>query len=241
METIIYTVRKGDTLYDIARRFNTTVGIISRYNGIIDPDRIEAGRILRIPVSEIPHSRPEKCVPFREYIVKKGDTLKDIALKHNISIQKLAAFNRLSDPSQIKEDQVLRIPLETGICRQREYIVREGDTLDSIAEKYGLSADTLASLNRLNDKDLIFAGQGIVLFEDKTDDEFEPDTTDEPIITPSDDADNSEESISYVVQSGDTLYQIAKRYGVSTAYLINLNQLTQPDRIFPGQVIIIRK
>ena len=131
--------------------------------------------------------------------------------------------------------------METGICRQREYIVREGDTLDSIAEKYGLSADTLASLNRLNDKNLIFAGQGIVLFEDKTEDEFEPDTTDEPIITPSDDADNSEESISYVVQSGDTLYQIAKRYGVSTAYLINLNQLTQPDRIFPGQVIIIRK
>ena len=53
MKTIVYTVKRGDTLFEIARRCGTTVNMISRYNGITDPDMIYEGQILRIPVTEL--------------------------------------------------------------------------------------------------------------------------------------------------------------------------------------------
>ena len=52
---------------------------------------------------------------------------------------------------------------------------------------------------------------------------------------------NNEGRLEYTVKSGDTLWQIAKKYGVSVAYLINLNRLTEPDCIYPEQIIVIRK
>ena len=178
METLIYTVRKGDTLFQIAKNFGTTVNMIARYNGIPDPDVIYEGQILRIPVSDIP-----KCMDkynkqaTTDYIVKNGDTLLLIAQKYNASIEGIAELNKIDSPDMICEGQVLKIPLSCVPL--------------------------------------------------KPDDEM-PDN-------------NNEGRLEYTVKSGDTLWQIAKKYGVSVAYLININRLTETDCIYPEQIIVIRK
>ncbi|MBQ1658574.1 MAG: LysM peptidoglycan-binding domain-containing protein [Clostridia bacterium] len=177
METLIYTVRKGDTLFQIAKNFGTTVNMIARYNGIPDPDVISEGQLLRIPVSDIP-----KCMDkynrqaTTDYIVKAGDSLFTIAQKYNASIESISELNNLESPDMIKEGQVLKIPLSCVSLKP---------------------ADEMP--------------------------------------------DNNDGRLEYTVKSGDTLWQIAKKYGVSVAYLINLNRLTEPDCIYPDQIIVIRK
>lgn len=212
METIVYTVKAGDTLYKIAKKFDTTTGMIARYNGLVEPDLIYTGQILRIPVSEIP-CKNKPYPPFVIHIVKKGDTLASIALMHNSGIERIAAMNDISDPDRITEGQVLKIPV---LCDD-EYTVQKGDTLYSIAKKTGMTVDELAEKNNIADPDKITAGQAVTVGE--------PD----------------EERLECTVKSGDTLYMIARRYGVSVPYLINLNRLTDLDFLQPGQIIIIRR
>lgn len=212
METIIYTVKKGDTLYQIAKRFNTTTGMIARYNGLVEPDLIYPDQILRIPVSEIP-CKNKPVPPFVTHIVKKGDTLASVALMHDSSIERIALMNNITDPDSITEGQVLKIPVLCG----NEYTVQKGDTLYSIAKRNGTTPEELAEINSITDPDRITAGQALEL-EEKDDSRLE-----------------------CTIQEGDTLYRIAKKYGVSVPYLINLNRLAYPDDLQPGQVIIIRR
>ena len=209
METVIYTVQKGDTLSSIAKRFGTTVGIITRYNGIIEPDMIYAGQILRIPVSEIP-CRKKSCPPVMEYIVKKGDTLADIAIRFGSGVSGIAELNGLDDPDMIMEGQVLKIPTV------KDYTIQRGDTLGRISEKTDVSVERLAEENKISDPDVIIAGETLKI----------PESDDEPT--------------EYMVKSGDTLWKIAREYGVSVAYLINMNRLINPDCLMEGQIIVIK-
>ena len=95
-----YTVRRGDTLWDIARRYGTTVEAIVRENAIADPNRIYVGQVLRIPVD------PEGV----EYTVRPGDTLWDIARRYGTTVEAIARENSIPDPNRIYVGQVLRIP-----------------------------------------------------------------------------------------------------------------------------------
>jgi|GEM_PF-4884614 len=218
METVIYTVQKGDTLFSIAKRYGTTVNMIARYNGIPDPDYIEAGRILRIPVSEIPAMKVEKCGRMREYTVKKGDTLSKIAVQNQVGIQRLTEVNSLTDPDDIKEGQILKIPERAD--EKKEYIVQKGDTLTGIAGRTDSTVRKLVEVNQIADPDVILEGESVNLSER----EEEP-----------------EEAIEYEVKSGDTLWKIAEHFGVGIGYLINLNRLTTPNRLCVGQKLIIRR
>lgn len=221
METLIYTVQKGDTVYDIAKRCGSTVGIIARYNGLIEPDKIYPGQLLRIPVSQIPEIQKKCCTSGMDYIVKAGDTLADIALRYHVGFQRLAETNKLDDPDRIRAGQVLRIPMP----QMDEYVVQKGDTLNAIARKSQTDAEAPAQKSNLPDPDVLYAGQGLSVAERASGDR-QPD---------------SEGKLIYTVQSGDTLWKIARKYGVSVPYLINLNRLTAPDCLREGQVLTIRK
>lgn len=171
MDTVIYVVQQGDTLCDIAKKYNTTVNMISRYNGIIDTDMLEADRVLRIPVSTIPQMH-------------------------------------------------------------REYTIQSGDTLAGIADRFGTTVDALVRLNGIADPDKIWAGNTLKI-------PFSASTLPMPKPVPIPEVHEDDRKIKYIVQEGDTLWKIAKRFDVSLAELINLNRLTNPDCIYPDQVIII--
>lgn len=181
MEIVIYTVQPGDTLYQIAQKHGTTVNMIARYNGIPDPDVIDAGRLLRIPVSEIPKMKPPHCIlPTLDYLIKKGDTLAGIAAVYGLDTDGLASFNGISDPDRINEGDVLKIPLSfvsypmsenadapvpeaAPEKKENEYIVQTGDTLWKIARAYGTTVSDLINLNRLTCPDMIYPGQVLII------------------------------------------------------------------------------
>ncbi len=104
MDTTMYTVKSGDTLYSIAQRYNTTVNAIARYNGIADPNVIQVGQVLRIPMTIVP-SENDDC----HYTVKSGDTLYKIARECGMSVVDLINMNRLTNPDWIYPGQVLTI------------------------------------------------------------------------------------------------------------------------------------
>jgi soluble lytic murein transglycosylase-like protein len=90
------------------------------------------------------------------YTVRRGDTLSDIARRHGTSITALARMNRLSNANFIVAGRSLRVPTRVGVASI--HVVRAGETLSSIAARYGTSVNSLARANRISDPNLIVAG-----------------------------------------------------------------------------------
>ena len=98
-EPLRYTVAPGDTLFQIAQTFNTTVAAIAQANQIADPNRIMVGTVLTIPGWS-----------QTTYTVSPGDTLYQIAGRFGVSINQIAETNQIADPSRIFPGQILIIP-----------------------------------------------------------------------------------------------------------------------------------
>jgi LysM repeat protein len=166
-QTVIYVVRSGDTLYSIARRFGTTVQAIAQMNGITNPSRIYAGQRLLIPregsVTPVPTTQPPSTTT---YVVQRGDTLWSIARRFGTTVQAIALLNNIPNPSLIFVGQRLRIPGEVeepGPPATRIHIVRPGETLSSIARRYGTTYWAIAMANNLVNPNVIYAGQRLVI------------------------------------------------------------------------------
>ena len=97
-----YTVRRGDTLWGIARRYSTTVSALASLNHIANPDLIYPGQELNLPRGAAPSAGT--------YTVRQGDTLWGIARRYNTTVSALASLNRIANPDLIYPGQVLRLP-----------------------------------------------------------------------------------------------------------------------------------
>ncbi len=104
-------------------------------------------------------------------------------------------------------------PAATSVSRPARYVVQPGDSLQSIAARAGLRPATLASVNQLDEPDLLQPGSSLV-------------------IPPTD-------GVIHVVEPGETLRTIAERYGVEAQRIINVNQLEDPDHIPVGLRLFI--
>lgn len=141
---ITYVVVPGDTLYSIAKRFDTTVDAIKVLNQL-DSNVLQIGQVLKIPTLA--------SDDYISYQVILGDTLYSIARRYNVSVDELKNFNQLtSDLLQV--GQILKIPVKSNDT-YFEYIVERGDTLYSIARRYNTSVDTIKSLNQLMSDNLM--------------------------------------------------------------------------------------
>lgn len=102
-----YLIRRGDTLSGIARRFGVSVACLARANGIVNPNRIFAGRCLVIPCScRVVFPQPGACFT---YIVRPGDTLSGIAVRFGTSVFTLMRLNGLVNPNLIFAGQRLLV------------------------------------------------------------------------------------------------------------------------------------
>jgi LysM repeat protein len=104
---IVYIVRRGDTLYSIARRYGTTVQAIALTNNIVNPSRIYAGQKLII-YTNVP--APPAPSPYRVHIVQRGETLYSLARRYGTTVWTLAMINNLPNPNVIYAGQRLLIP-----------------------------------------------------------------------------------------------------------------------------------
>ena len=219
----VYIVMSGDTMFRLARRFGITLeALIAANPQVEDPNRLNIGQQLCIPTQ--PGTPPEfpvpQCPNGKLYTVQKGDTLFLIAQKMNVSLQALIAANpQLEDPNLIFPGQLICIPSAVPPCTGQLYTVQQGDTLFSIAQRFGVSLQALIAANpQITDPNVIVPGQVICI----------PSAV--PPCT----------GQLYTVQQGDTLFSIAQRFGVSLQALIAANpQITDPNVIVPGQVICI--
>lgn len=101
------TVRRGDTLSGIARRYNTSYQYLAKINDILNPNIIRVGQRLKVPTlidDEI------NDTSHRLYIVKRGNTLTQIAREFNATIQEIVELNDIANPNLIFAGEILRIP-----------------------------------------------------------------------------------------------------------------------------------
>lgn len=153
LSTIAYTVKKGDTLSEIAKEYGTTVDKIATLNNISNTNLIYVGQYLVIPTTS-----NANVSTATTYTVKNGDTLSGIANKFGTTYQKLAEINGLSNPNIIYPGQVLKINGATANST-KTYTVQSGDNLTKIAKQFNTTVDSLVSKNGIKDKNKIYVGQ----------------------------------------------------------------------------------
>ena len=101
------TVRRGDTLSQIARRYNTSYEYLAKINDIKNPNLIYVGERLKVPTIE--HDRKHDT-SHRLYIVRRGNTLTGISREYGVSIESIIELNDIKNPNLIYVGEVLRIP-----------------------------------------------------------------------------------------------------------------------------------
>ena len=142
---INYTVVSGDTLYSIARKYNTTVDAIKSLNNLTS-NTLSIGQVLKIPTT----GNEESTIT---YTVMSGDTLYSIARKYNTTVDAIKSLNNLTS-NTLSVGQVLKIPTTGNEESTITYTVMSGDTLYSIARKYNTTVDAIKSLNNLTSNTL---------------------------------------------------------------------------------------
>ena len=208
--TNTYVVQKGDSLYSIANKLGTTVSELKKENNLTT-NTLQIGEVLRIPTKEIYEG--EENV----YIVQKGDTLYSIAAANNTTVDELKKANNLTS-NILSTGQLLKIP--SALLPESTYIVKKGDSLYSIANKYNTTVDELKRINNLT-SNILSIGQVLKLPSDKVSD-----------------VEKEENTISYTVQKGDSLYSIARKYSTTIDKIKDLNNLTT-NLLSIGQVLLI--
>ena len=161
-----YKVQKGDTLYSISQKFNTTVDAIKRLNNITS-NNIYLNQELYIPTSSTPPSEPLPIPPidddeneeYSEYIVQKGDSLWKISRDYNITVKDLIELNNLTTTTLQIGDKLL-VPIKLN--QEKTYIVKSGDTLWSIAKDNNVTVNELKEKNNLT-SNLLSIGQTLII------------------------------------------------------------------------------
>lgn len=162
---ITITIQWGDTLSGIARGYCTTVDELVKLNNIKNPNLIYAGAKLLIPVKECaPDINDEDSTSQGNiYIVKKGDTLSQIALRFNTTVSELARLNNIRNVNLIYIGQIIRIPSQTNQVGKIIYTIQRGDTLWAISRRYGVPIAQIVMQNRIQNPNLIYAGNKLII------------------------------------------------------------------------------
>lgn len=153
-----YKVQPGETLSGIAARFGVSVDALQMANGLESPKALRAGAWIVVPAARTVVRSSAPTQPARlvngAYKVQDGDTLSGIARRFKVSIAALQQANNLQSPESLRIGAVLKVPAAQATAGSapkttpaRRHQVKAGETLGSIAGKYGISVDALQKAN----------------------------------------------------------------------------------------------
>lgn len=189
-----YIVKKGDSLWSIASKNNTTVDNIKKLNNL-SSNNLSVGQVLKLSYD----AENEDIKESNIYTVKKGDSLWLIANKYGTTVDELKSVNNLKS-NTLSIGQTLIIPEKNEGTSKISYVVKKGDSLWLIANKYDTTVEKIKSTNNLKSNTLSI-GQVLVI--------------------PS-----SSEFITYTVKKGDSLWSIANKYNTTVDNIKKLNNLS---------------
>ena len=180
-----------------------------------DVNLFDKGALINNDVTK-PTKPSKPTIDYNTYTVVAGDTLGEIAAKYGTTVQDLCALNNISNTNLIYVGQVLKLKGEAPATTIKTYTVVSGDNLSSIASRFNTTVAEICRLNNIANANLIYPGQVLKL------------------------TGAADTSINYTVKSGDTLSDIAAAHGTTWQAIAELNGLSNPNRIYPGQQLRIR-
>lgn len=220
-----YTVKKGDTLYGISNQFGVSVVDLKNLNNLKD-NNLKIGQVLKI--SQSSGKNPDSTV---NYIVKKGDSLYSIARVYKTTVQEIQKLNNLKS-NALSIGQELKIPenyvndASANLPTYINYTVKKGDSLYSIAKRYGITTNIIIKDNALKNN-LLSIGQNLKIRTKK-----------ESIVEECFGNETSDKNIEYIVKKGDSLYSIAKKYNTDVSTIMKNNNL-KSSNLSIGQILKI--
>lgn len=245
---IVHIVRKGENLYSIANLYKMNIADLKSLNNIApNEDNIQIGQNLIISSSDANSSKSPKPEISKlqqpsliEHKVKRGENLAQIADNYNVTIRDIKDNNSI-ERDQIYAGETLKIVVgssniksKNSIIEEKEIIIHKvsrGETISTIAAKYGVTEDHLKKMNPDEIKGTtIYSGSRLK-------------------IIPSETSKGSSQALAkkvknapkyYKIQKGDTLGSIARKFGVSVNSLKSNNRNLQETRLQIGQRIRIQ-
>lgn len=214
-----YKIAKGDNLWSIARAFKVSHQDLADANGLADASLIRPGQVIVVPIAG------GRVAPAgsRTHKVRRGESLSRLAQVYDVSVQELRQWNGLtSDTIRIGQQLKVGVPILTTAQRtptqtdrsgRAMHTVRSGESLWSIAQQHEITVNSLKGWNGLQ-RDTIRPGQRLFVGPRISDD-------------------------SYTVVGGDTLYGIARRFGVEPAEIARRNNMSLSSTLLTGMQLRI--
>ena len=140
------------------------------------------------------------------------------------------SFLKSEEKINLEQNKIENIVRKESIAEEKTeikkiHIVKSGDTISSISKLYSTNKDLIIKLNNLKDQNYIFVGQNLIISESTENSPKQPDLINNY----------------YVVQTGETLTEISSKYKLNLEYLIEINNLKNPDSIKVGQKLLLSK
>lgn len=256
----VHLVRRGETLSSIAKKHGISTEELMKANRIRTARYVQPGRKLNLPDTAVDAREVEEAAgePQKKeeaesavYVVKKGDTLSEIAKKHKVSIKDLLHWNKKKDPVLHEGDKLTLKNLaemgETGEPKtpQEELIhtVRSGESCDKIARQYGVKLEDLLAWNNLGKETTINIGKKLVIRGCEEPAAPEKDSAEKAAPAEAKASAPEKEKVTnatHTVAKGETASGIAAKYKVQLKDLLAWNNLKADSVVQIGDKLKIQ-
>lgn len=235
--SIWHTMAQGQAIWTLSAYYDVEVSVLLAINNLTENDLVMPGDRIVIRLADgnpMPTPRPTATRP-PHHITRAGESLWTIAGQYGLTFAELLRLNGLDADKMIWPGDQIRVKLQPGEAYPPTptpspfHTTAVGESLWTIAAKYGLTFDELLKLNGLVEDKMIWPGDKVRvrLTQNET---YPPTVTPRPTMTP---------IPVYRVQSGQFLYEIAKINGVALEDLMAWNNLTEESLIFPGDALLV--
>lgn len=249
-----YTVKAGDSVYGIAKRYGISMSTLISWNNIKN-NMIHPGDVLIVSANKpTTPTNPTKPANGEKYTVKAGDSVYGIAKRYGISMNTLISWNNIKN-NMIHPGDVLIVSAKqttnpttptnptkptnptnpTTPANNQTYTVKSGDSVWAISNRYGVSMANLVKWNNIRNN-FIYPGQKLIVGQKSTGQTTPPTNNNNNSSSNNNNGSTTTTAKTYKVKAGDSVWRISQQSGISMAELVRLNNIKN-NFIYPGQVL----